>query len=54
MIYRGGVCAIIPLWPKFPIWYHLYFLVSLVAISVILGRLVGAEPAAIGQPGDPK
>jgi hypothetical protein len=30
------------IWSKFPIWYHAYFLASLVAISVIVGRL--AQP----------
>jgi hypothetical protein len=30
----------IQLWDKFPIWYHLFFLVSLVPLSILGGRLV--------------
>jgi hypothetical protein len=31
------------LWDKFPIWYHLYFLTSLVVIPAIMGRVMGAR-----------
>jgi hypothetical protein len=33
------------LWSRFPIWYHLTFLVSLPLLSLIGGRLAGAKPA---------
>jgi hypothetical protein len=33
------------IWEKFPIWYHVYFLTSLVAIPVIVGSLAGRKPS---------
>ena len=33
------------LWPKFPIWYHLIFLVSLPVLSLAGGDLLPAKPA---------
>ena len=33
----------ISLWDKFPIWYHLTFLTSLVPLTVVGGRVAGAE-----------
>jgi len=32
------------IWDKFPIWYHLTFLVSLPLLSAIGGSLRGARP----------
>jgi hypothetical protein len=31
------------LWEKFPIWYHLTFLLSLVPLSYVGGRMVGSR-----------
>ena len=31
------------LWDKFPIWYHAYFLTSLVVVPVIVGSVVGSK-----------
>jgi hypothetical protein len=39
----------IQLWDKFPIWYHLFFLVSLVPLSILGGRFV-AGAGAVGEP----
>jgi hypothetical protein len=33
------------LWTRFPVWYHLTFLVSLPLLSMIGGRLRGTSPA---------
>jgi hypothetical protein len=33
------------LWDKFPIWYHAYFLGSLVAIPAIVGSVMGSKPS---------
>ena len=33
------------LWTKFPVWYHAYFLTSLVAIPAIVGSVVGGKPS---------
>jgi hypothetical protein len=33
----------ITIWEKFPIWYHLTFLLSLVPLTVLGGRLVRAD-----------
>ena len=33
------------IWDKFPIWYHLTFLISLPLLSVVGGRFVRAKPA---------
>jgi hypothetical protein len=33
------------IWDKFPIWYHLTFLISLPVLSIIGGRFVRAQPA---------
>jgi hypothetical protein len=32
----------IQLWDKFPIWYHLFFLLSLLPLSILGGRLVAS------------
>ena len=32
------------IWTKFPLWYHLYFLTSLVALPLIVQRLVPGRP----------
>jgi hypothetical protein len=42
------------LWDKFPVWYHLFFLVTL-APAVLLGsalysKLASAKPPAVAQP----
>jgi hypothetical protein len=34
------------LWDKFPIWYHAFFLLSLVPLSILGGRLVAGAGAA--------
>ena len=34
------------IWDKFPIWYHLTFLISLPLLSVVGGTFVRAKPAA--------
>jgi hypothetical protein len=34
------------LWSKFPIWYHLTFLVSLPVMSLVGGKLLRPKPAA--------
>ena len=33
------------LWDNFPVWYHAYFLTSLVAVPVIVGSIVGSKPS---------
>ncbi len=33
------------IWSKFPIWYHAYFLTSLVAVSVVVGSLARSRTA---------
>jgi len=35
----------VSLWQKFPVWYHLFFLVSLPLVSYLVGRLFA--PAAL-------
>lgn len=34
------------LWDKFPIWYHAYFLASLLLVSGLVGSLALSRPAA--------
>jgi hypothetical protein len=36
------------LWDKFPIWYHAFFLLSLIPLSILGGRLVADAAAAEG------
>jgi len=31
------------LWPRFPVWYHLTFLSSLVVVPVIVGMMATAK-----------
>jgi hypothetical protein len=38
----------ISLWDKFPIWYHLFFLLSLIPLSILGGRLVAAAATVEG------
>ncbi len=40
----------IGVWSKFPIWYHLTFLISLVVISVVVGNLVRTRQPQIAVP----
>ena len=35
------------LWHRFPVWYHLTFLISLVVLSLLGGRLVAARHARL-------
>ena len=35
----------ISLWPRFPVWYHLTFLISLVPLTLLGGMLIGRRPA---------
>jgi len=44
----------ISLWDKFPIWYHLTFLTSLVPLAVVGGRIAGSvlpDPSPSGRRG---
>jgi hypothetical protein len=34
------------IWDKFPIWYHAYFLASLIAVPLLVARTMQAKPAA--------
>jgi hypothetical protein len=36
----------VSLWQKFPVWYHLFFLVSLPLGAYVVGRLVGSRRGA--------
>lgn len=36
------------LWDKFPLWYHAYFLASLVAIPLIVSSVARSQPPASG------
>ena len=33
------------LWDKFPVWYHAYFLTSLIVIPAIAGSVMGSKPS---------
>jgi hypothetical protein len=33
------------IWSKFPIWYHTYFLASLIAVPVLVARAMDRKPA---------
>jgi hypothetical protein len=37
----------IQLWDKFPVWYHLFFLVSLIPLSFAGARVVGSSQRAL-------
>ena len=39
----------IQLWDKFPLWYHLFFLVSLIPLAALGGRLAHREPQLAPQ-----
>ena len=34
----------ITIWDKFPIWYHLTFLISLPVVSIVVGKLAAEAP----------
>lgn len=33
------------LWDKFPVWYHAYFLTSLIVVPAMVGSVVGSKPS---------
>jgi hypothetical protein len=37
------------IWAKFPVWYHAYFLTSLVAIPAIVGSVGGRKPSVASR-----
>jgi hypothetical protein len=39
----------IQLWPKFPIWYHLYFLTSLLVLPLLTAMISGRATPSVGS-----
>lgn len=35
------------IWAKFPVWYHAYFLSSLIVVPAIVGSLMGSKPSVV-------
>ena len=49
----GFIPIHISLWDKFPVWYHLSFLLSLIPLSVLGGRLASSRSRAVLRTGTP-